>query len=42
MKGKQNFSVVNLTQQEIPIVREDTKTRYTWVPVGIIGPDDYF
>ena len=42
MKGKQNFSVVNLTQQEIPIVREDTKTRYTWVPVGIIGPYDYF
>jgi hypothetical protein len=42
MKGTQNFSVVNLTQQEIPIVIEDTKTRYAWVPVGIIGPDDYF
>jgi hypothetical protein len=42
MKGTQNFSVVNLTQQEIPIVVEDTKTRYQWVPVGIIGPDDYF
>ena len=42
MKGTQNFSVVNLTQQEIPIVVEDTKTRYSWVPVGIIGPDDYF
>jgi hypothetical protein len=42
MKGTQNFSVVNLAQQEIPIVVEDTKTRYTWVPVGIIGPDDYF
>jgi hypothetical protein len=42
MKGTQNFSVVNLAQQEIPIVIEDTKTRYTWVPVGIIGPDDYF
>ena len=42
MKGTQAFSVVNLTQQEIPIVREDIKTRYSWVPVGIMGPDDYF
>ena len=42
MKQNQNFSVVNLSQQEIPIVIEDTKTRYQWVPVGIIGPDDYF
>jgi hypothetical protein len=42
MKGTQAFSVVNLTQQEIPIVREDIKTRYNWVPVGIMGPDDYF
>ena len=41
-KQKQNFSVVNLSQQEIPIIVEDTKTRYSWVPVGIIGPDDYF
>jgi len=42
MKEKQSFSVVNLTSQEIPIVVEDTKTRYSWVPVGIITPDDYF
>lgn len=42
MKEKQSFSVVNLTSQEIPIIVEDTKTRYQWVPVGIIGPDDYF
>jgi hypothetical protein len=42
MKEKQSFSVVNLSQQEIPIVIEDTKTRYQWVPVGIISPDDYF
>jgi hypothetical protein len=41
-KKSQNLSVVNLSQQEIPIVVEDTKTRYAWVPVGIIGPDDYF
>jgi hypothetical protein len=42
MKQNQNFSVVNLSSQDIPIVIEDTKTRYQWVPVGIIGPDDYF
>ena len=42
MKEKQSFSVVNLTSQEIPIVVEDIKTRYQWVPVGIITPDDYF
>jgi hypothetical protein len=42
MKQNTNFSVVNLSQQDIPIVIEDIKTRYQWVPVGIIGPDDYF
>jgi hypothetical protein len=42
MKVAQNFSVVNLTQQEIPVVIEDTKTRHQYVPVGIIMPDDYF
>ena len=42
MKQSTNFSVVNLSSQDIPIVIEDTKTRYQWVPVGIIGPDDYF
>jgi hypothetical protein len=34
--------VVNLSQQEIPVVYEDTKTRQQWVPVGIISPDDFF
>jgi len=42
IKKQQAFSVVNLSQQDIPIVVEDTKTRYSWVPVGIIGPDDFF
>jgi hypothetical protein len=42
MKIAQNFSVVELQQQNIPIIVEDTKTRYNWVPVGIIGPDDFF
>ena len=41
-KNKQAFSVVKLSQQEIPIITEDVKTRYAWVPVGIIDIDDYF
>ena len=42
MKINHQFSVVNMTQQEIPVITEDTKTRYQWVPFGIIGPDDFF
>ena len=39
---KQAFSVVSLAQQDIPVVTEDTKTRHNWVPVGIMGHDDFF
>ena len=39
---KDNFKIVNLTRQDIPEIVEDVKTRYNWVPVGIIGQDDYF
>lgn len=42
MKKTENFSVVNLSQQDIPVITEDTKTRYAWVPVGIIHHDDFF
>ena len=43
MKNKeQGFNVVNFSRQDIPIVSEDTKTRYQWVPVGILEQDDYF
>lgn len=42
MKVAQNFSVVNLTQQDIPVIIEDSKTRHPWIPVGIIMPDDFF
>ena len=38
----QSFSVVNLSGQDIPAVREDTKTRYNWVPFGIYTQDDYY
>ena len=39
---KDNFKIVSLTRQDIPEIVEDVKTRYNWVPVGIIGQDDYF
>ena len=39
---KTEFSVLNLSQQDIPIITEDTKTRYAWVPVGIMDQDDFF
>lgn len=42
MKKETKFSVINLSQQDIPIITEDTKTRYNWVPVGIMDQDDFF
>jgi hypothetical protein len=42
MKQHQNFSVVNFTREEVPIVTEDIKTRYQWVPVGVHDQDDFF
>ena len=42
MKKETKFSVLNLSQQDIPIITEDTKTRYSWVPYGIMDQDDFF
>ena len=42
MKKQEQFSVLNLSRQDVPIVTEDTKTRYDWVPVGILDQNDYF
>jgi len=42
MKKNQNFSVVSLTREEVPIVREDLRTRYQWIPVGVNDQDDFF
>lgn len=41
-KFKQNFSIVNLAQQDIPFVNEDVKSRTHWVQVGIQLTDDFF
>jgi hypothetical protein len=37
-----NLKVINLARHEIPIITEDTKTRQSWVPVGIYNSDDFF
>ena len=42
MKQKQQFSVVNVNTNQLPVIQEDTKTRYSWVPFGVYGHDDFF
>jgi hypothetical protein len=42
MKGKQNFAIVNVNNNQLPIIQEDTRTRYTWIPFGVYGQDDFF
>lgn len=42
MKQQQKFSIINVNNNTLPIIQEDTKTRYTWVPFGVYGHDDYF
>jgi len=42
MKSQQKFSVINVNTNSLPIITEDTKTRYQWVPFGVYGQDDFF
>ena len=43
MNKELNLSVVNVNgQNSLPIITEDTKTRYAWVPFGVFGHDDFF
>jgi len=42
MKGKQNFAIVNVNNNTMPIINEDSKTRYAWIPFGVYGHDDFF
>jgi hypothetical protein len=42
MKRQQNFAVINVNTNQLPIIHEDTKTRYQWVPFGVFGQDDFF
>ena len=41
-KFNQQFSIVNLGQQDVPYVNEDVKSRTQWVQVGIKLIDDFF
>jgi hypothetical protein len=42
MKLQQKFSIVNVNNNSLPIIQEDTKTRYPFVPFGVYGHDDFF
>ena len=42
MKQGQKFSIVNVNNNQLPIIIEDTKTRYPFVPFGVYGQDDFF
>ena len=42
MKQQQKFAVINVNTNQLPIISEDTKTRYQWVPFGVYGQDDFF
>ena len=44
MKGQTNLAVVNVgtSTNSIPVITEDVKSRYGWVPFGVYGQDDFF
>jgi hypothetical protein len=42
MNKQQNFAIINVNNNQLPIISEDTKTRYSWVPFGVYGQDDFF
>jgi hypothetical protein len=42
MKQTTKFSIVNVQNNGLPVIVEDTKTRYQWVPFGVYGHDDFF
>lgn len=37
-----DLKVINLSRHDIPVITEDTRTRQSWVPVGIYDSDDFF
>ena len=42
IQKQQKFAVVNFSDNTLPQVMEDTKTRYAWVPFGVFGQDDFW
>jgi hypothetical protein len=41
-KKIQNFGIINIANNGMPIIAEDTRTRYNWIPFGMWGQDDFF
>ena len=42
MKQNQQFSVINVNTNSLPMITEGTKSRTSFVPFGIYGNDDFF
>ncbi len=42
MKQQQKFAIVNVNNNQLPMITEDTKTRQNWIPFGVYGHDDFF
>jgi len=43
MKKEVNFNVFNVNgNNTLPVITEDTRTRYGWIPFGVHGHDDFF
>jgi len=42
MKKQENFAIINVNNNQLPMIQEDTKTRYTWITFGVYGHDDFF
>jgi capsid portal protein len=42
MKQTTKLSIVNVNNNQLPIITEDTKSRYPFVPFGVYGQDDFF
>jgi hypothetical protein len=42
MKQTQNFGIINIANNGMPVIQEDIKTRYNFIPFGIYGQDDFF
>ena len=42
MKQPTKLSIINVNNNLLPLITEDTKTRYTWIPFGVYGHDDFF
>ena len=42
MKQQEKFSIINVNNNLLPLITEDTKTRYSWIPFGVYGHDDLF